>query len=542
MNSDQARKSCYANGYCVGDDDEGDTRIEPIIGAPMLEDGNATTAKMVDLDCEAQIFPEIWGWRIQIGNLFSADYTPAPLQYIWTKMITNRRGGDPTYGAAFQSVLSNITWIDNGKDSPYIKQLQLAMNNTNIDSVRLSIRFNLDMFENNTKESTFTTGRVTGTIGLLVGKSPPFFTHGRMMKAMSSHLQDAPFYVDQTKRKVFADFGNSLPITETGSFDTRVLGDLYVAVPFNTNPSLTCADDILWLGLIHNKFPNWYQNTAGVQAFPALGSLSLDVLRKLSQHPLVVAENPDEQANVELIATKFGKPLPGARVKLDPCNCQNISFHDGPKIGQPPLPDVPSHSVTDDNGIATFDIEIKDPKNNRTFLDGQIYPFIYSVEGQQKNCKEMCESAAFKLLNSLIVILAWDHYIIKGTEPTWLDDVYPIFKQYANLYPVMTDNFVDLENYYDVLNYRKAIKMSLELPMSHPNHMPVTRDLSMSKRKVIVEWLSKEKPLFGEPQHFYSVENLRKDLQIALELEHSTIPPYLTAFLHSFYIPKQTGL
>ena len=239
-------------------------------------------------------------------------------------------------------------------------------------------------------------------------------------------------------------------------------------------------------------------------------------------------KNPDERANVQLIATRFGKPLPGARVKLDPCNCENI-FSGGPKVGQPPLPDVPSNSMTDENGIATFDIKVTDPKNSRGFIDGQLYPFIYSIENQSKNCENMCEKDPFKLLNSLIVILAFNQYDVKGNEPTWLDDVYPIFKQYANLYPVMTDNFVDLGNYYDVLNHRKAIKMSLELPMSHPNHMPVTRDLSTSKRKVIMEWLSKEKPLIGEPQKFYSVEHLRQDLQIALQLEHSTIPPYLTA-------------
>ena len=241
-------------------------------------------------------------------------------------------------------------------------------------------------------------------------------------------------------------------------------------------------------------------------------------------------KNPDEQADIQLLATKFGRPLPGARVEIDPCNCKKItSLHDGPEIGQPPLPDVPSHSMTDGNGIVTFDIEVKDPKSNRGFIDGQIYPFIYSVDTQNKNCEHLCENNVFKLLNSLIVILAWDHYTIKGTEPTWLEDVYPIFQQYANLYPVMTDNFIDLGNYYDVLKYRKAIKMSLELPLSHPNHMPVTRDLSMSKRQAIVEWLSKEKPLFGKPRKLYSVEQLKKDLQTALQLEHATIPPYLTA-------------
>ena len=117
-----------------------------------------------------------------------------------------------------------------------------------------------------------------------------FFTHGRMLKTLSSHLQDTPFYVDQTKGKVFVDFGNSLPIHENGSFDTRVLGDLYVAVPLNINPSLTCSDDLRWLGLIYNKVPKWYQNTAGVQAFPVLGSLSSDEIRKISQHPMVLAE------------------------------------------------------------------------------------------------------------------------------------------------------------------------------------------------------------------------------------------------------------
>ena len=85
-----------------------------------------------------------------------------------------------------------------------------------------------------------------------------------------------------------------------------------------------------------------------------------------------------------------------------------------------------------------------------------------------------------------------------------MDDVYPIFKQYANLYPVMTENFVDLGNYYEVKEHLKAIEMTLRLPMSHPNHMPVTRDLSASKRKVILEWLSNEKLPIGKKQDYYS--------------------------------------
>ena len=76
--------------------------------------------------------------------------------------MNTKRGGDPTLGAAYQSVLSDITWIDNGNVSPFIKQLKGAMHNDKINSEKLSIRFNVDMFQADSKESTFTMGRVTG--------------------------------------------------------------------------------------------------------------------------------------------------------------------------------------------------------------------------------------------------------------------------------------------------------------------------------------------------------------------------------------------
>lgn len=250
----------------------------------------------------------------------------------------------------------------------------------------------------------------------------------------------------------------------------------------------------------------------------------------LDIHPYgqwIFRKNPDEQAHIQLLATKFGTPLPEANVEISPCTC-DVIFSGGPKVGHPSLPSPPD-LITDENGIATLDMTAKDPQNVRGFIDGQLYPFVYKFKGEKK-CHDLCtENTSFMLLNSLFVILVWDNYTSKDATPTWLDDVYPIFKQYANLYPVMTENFVDLGNYYEVVNFRKAIKASMELPVSHPNYMPVTRDLSKSKRQVIIEWLSEEKPPVGDVKDFYSVENLRRDLQTALELEHSTIPPYLTA-------------
>ena len=130
----------------------------------------------------------------------------------------------------------------------------------------------------------------TGTIGLLGKKSPPFFTHGRMMKSLVNNLQDTPFYVNQRLRKVFVDFGNSLPVYWNGTFATSVFEGLVVALPVNEKPALNCSDELLWLGTVYDKYPNWYQNSAGVQIFPALGSLTVNDMEKLNNRPLVVAE------------------------------------------------------------------------------------------------------------------------------------------------------------------------------------------------------------------------------------------------------------
>jgi len=146
---------------------------------------------------------------------------------------------------------------------------------------------------------------LSGTIGLLGQKSPPFFTHGRMMKSLVSHLQDTPFYVDQHHRKVFVDFGNSLPIYENGTIATNIFEGLLVALPLNENPSLTCSDDLLWLDMVYDKYPNWYENSAGIQIFPSLGSLTDNEMETLRSHPLVVVEVHDQYESFHLMYKLF---------------------------------------------------------------------------------------------------------------------------------------------------------------------------------------------------------------------------------------------
>ena len=116
---------------------------------------------MVALDVQAQQFSQVWGWRIRIGTLFSADVSPVPFQYVKATVV---RGNIHTAGGVYQSVLSNIQWKHTEMNSPFIKQLQKMMKNDNIDSDKLSIRLNMLSFNNLIHSSNFTTGPVSGRV------------------------------------------------------------------------------------------------------------------------------------------------------------------------------------------------------------------------------------------------------------------------------------------------------------------------------------------------------------------------------------------
>ena len=64
------------------------------------------------------------------------------------------------------------------------------------------------------------------------------------------------------------------------------------------------------------------------------------------------------------------------------------------------------------------------------------------------------------------------------------------------------------------------------LPVTHPNYMPVVRDLSTAKRDALLSWLDIDHPPYMRTD---TVEDVQRALQQAIELEHATIPTYLFA-------------
>ena len=114
-----------------------------------------------------------------------------------------------------------------------------------------------------------------------------------MLTAKMEGLQDAPFVLNKQDKKLTVDFGNSLPIMKNGSHNVTFIGQLLVAVPrtlADDTKTVSCADDLLTLGMVLYRIENWYKNSAGVNTFPRIGVLSNEELEILQRTPLVIAE------------------------------------------------------------------------------------------------------------------------------------------------------------------------------------------------------------------------------------------------------------
>ena len=99
--------------------------------------------------------------------------------------------------------------------------------------------------------------------------------------------------LSKNAKKLIVDFGNSLPITKNGSHNMTFIDQLLVAVPkrpANDIKPVSCAEDLLFLGVVLYRIENWYTNSAGVQSFPPIGVLSDEEKERLENTPLVIAE------------------------------------------------------------------------------------------------------------------------------------------------------------------------------------------------------------------------------------------------------------
>ena len=145
-------------------------------------------------------------------------------------------------------------------------------------------------------------------------------------------------------------------------------------------------------------------------------------------------------------------------------------------------------------------------------------------------------------------VITWQQHVLSDQTPeAWKKQlasqpyhpcVRPIFRQYSNLYTIMRP-IVDLDSYGSVTSNLFGLKRAFRQPFNSPQYMPITRDMSGQSREIIKSWL--ENPLYcdkfvdkmdrlgGFEGDVEDLESLQSLLQAAVELEISTLPPYLSA-------------
>lgn len=139
---------------------------------------------------------------------------------------------------------------------------------------------------------------------------------------------------------------------------------------------------------------------------------------------------------------------------------------------------------TDANGLAEIDVMVNVPNialpGIRQPLDSQMY-YIFLTDSDGNVIGDGPS-------NTTISVLLWNAFTAPA-NPTW-NDIGPVFSAYARLYPGMKAR-LDISDEATVVGFASGILNNhMNVPISDPAYMPVTRDLSPSKMAMIVAWLT----------------------------------------------------
>ena len=342
-------------------------------------------------------------------------------------------------------------------------------------------------------------------------------------------MYKAPFEVDVQHKLISVDLSNSLPFSLNNSLCD--LNTLWVGILVRNASSDECVHIIGNEGIPY-MVDEWMKNSGGIY------SNSLDDVRLglLSHAQLVIAqivatadqggtaicgesgthsahillqESPyfvrpkgyfvdrleyKDTSTQTLYVTHFGEPAENIPIKL---------LQNGKVIPSDGVVPDKWIKVTNSSGLVSFQFTVPNripyprqfaneqcnPPTKFLPIDGQVYLFRYCIDDEECIDYEKLYSV------SSISFLAFSA-IDYARPPYWVGGVQPIFAQYAQLSPIMM-TILNLSSYTDVTQEqnRFLLNLSLNVPFEDPGYMPTTRDLSPTKRKMIIEWF--QNPLYS---------------------------------------------
>ena len=520
---------------------------DAVIGLTLQNSVDHAPGKLVDLDPQQQMVSMIFGMKVRVAGphneaLFAGNFYPAPFINLWKRQQTGPKT-DQQLCAYYQSVLDNVVWAEH-IESNLLNSLKAATQDD-----MLSINFNVYGFGRDPSQPRYTMGHLVGTIGPYLSGEPKQFVLGRQMITFAPNWPVPDSNVNSLQAKLAADgtsltadFGNTFPIIDSSGAPTN-LGPVQLGV-LRTNPQqhITTVDStgIVLIGDVPYLNETWYTQTAAVQTFDLTANPGAQQL--LVSNPLVLVTpvsgspaptynvlmqesidgvyvradsfvyrmNPGETEHVDFYATRFGKPLATSVINLSPTEGFMGGSGGGKTISPTPrpsaaIPDIgtPAEALeykdsipTDANGNAVLDLIASGdgPGNPRGYIAGQLYGIGYQLADQP--------AGYISNIMNYISVLVFDKKVVPD-KPTWYQDIQPLFIQYGNLYPIMSQYVVDLNDYDAVVQRLSILQLAFSLPIRDPNHMPVTRDLGAGDRDTILKWMSTPgpdgKPLLGSP-------------------------------------------
>jgi hypothetical protein len=485
--------------------------------------------------------------------LMTADYESNPFRDLWFARAEGAVS-DNTASASFQSVLTNVTWHGGGFKSRFIDELQAESERGFLSIRLTTYGFNgYAKNRDGTLSPTLGYGTVVGNIGPAnphKKRQPHSFILGRrFMPATTNPYGDLAnglgigcfsAFVDESDGYLHVDLSNAMPtdanfvIRQQQGLRYAVLHDESIRQDDSIDPSQYTG-----LGDVAQQLQTLQEEDGGVQSL----KLTSDALRLMRDKPLALIQvietigashhvvslreapaglevraeetafklDPnDSQGNartVTLYAARYGRPYAD-----QPLACAvDAAFRDTsnsppdetarttPKA-EPPMLNTPPGGVsisdvtrTDKDGIAY--VTIQGPVSMSTprgYIDGQLYTISYNLTGntqapEQHAAQQQFDKIAVVVYSTFPVAVAGS--MIDIEHPRW-EDVQPILQQYANLYPVMSQGMFDFSKQEVADSAAFIMKFVFDKPDDDPDQMPVTRDLSSTKRRMLINYFS----------------------------------------------------
>ncbi len=536
-----AFQNCVVKGVAAADGSGASNVVTDIaVGATVCGAEGRNTGKMVDLDPQWQMSSQLWGIKLRLVSaenelLFEGDIKETGFRDLQQRQQAGARVNGQGLGGVWTSVMENVVWGDSAANSPFVSQLR-ATTMSNKLSVNLSA---YGYYYNHAADGRFSMGRIAGAVGPWYEGEPDTFgpyrrLYGIVLQAdgQTIYFNYSNFLFEKESKRVTVDFSGSFPVSNAMG-NIKLTTKLFLAVSKvrnlaqpSTTPLVIDKISIVLIGEVdYQSVPDWLNSTGGIVSFDNLpddvntllenNQLLLLTQDKAGNYVVLARESidglslradnyvcridTDQVLDVNLYAYQWGNPLPNAAIDITMSPATStVTKGSQTAAGQlasiipTPICDVPGNNFpvsglglgtpanTDQGGFTSLQITGNRINSPRDYIDGQIYSLNYALDGMQ------ADAAGYSL--DVICIHLRDYFKVPE-NPTW-NDISATMIQYANLYPIMSKYFVNLGDPKALIAKKEILLFAFSRNIEDPIYMPVTRDLSESKKQAILKWLA----------------------------------------------------